>query len=231
MSSSSLSRRALLSAFAATPLVTTGIGAFPSIARAQAAEAGLITPNVCMLAPEATRGPFYLDPGLVRQDIREDRPGAAMNIALQVVQADCTPIEGARVDLWHCDATGAYSGFATGGNDAEGETFLRGTQFTDMTGVARFHTIYPGWYPGRATHVHYMVHLDDARTLASQVFFPDALSAYLYRYVDPYAERETGPDTTNARDRIARQAGDGAFAQVKEMEEGYHAALVVGLRA
>jgi protocatechuate 3,4-dioxygenase beta subunit len=228
MSSSSLSRRALLSVFAATPLVTTGIGVFPATARAQAAEAGLITPNVCMLTPETTEGPFYLDPGLVRQDIREDRPGMPMNIALQVVRPDCTPISGARVDVWHCDAAGVYSGFSESGSES-GETFLRGTQVTDDTGVARFHTIYPGWYPGRATHVHYMVHLGTTRT-ASQVFFPDALSAYLYRYVDPYAERETAPDTTNARDRIARSAGDGAFAQVKEMEEGYHAALVVGLR-
>ena len=86
MSSSSLSRRALLSVFAATPLVTTGIGVFPATARPQAAEAGLITPNVCMLTPETTEGPFYLDPGLVRQDIREDRPGMPMNIALQVVR-------------------------------------------------------------------------------------------------------------------------------------------------
>jgi len=233
MSSSSLSRRALLSAFAATPLVTTGIGAFPATARAEAEGAGLITPNVCMIAPETTAGPYYLDPGLVRQDIREDRAGAPMTIALQVVQPDCTPIGNARVDVWHCDALGNYSGHARQGSDStsdtSGETFLRGTQFTDATGTVRFLTIYPGWYRGRTTHVHYMIHLDGDRALTSQMFFPGALSAYLYRYAEPYSDRPAEQDTTNDRDGIARRAGKGAFAQVREMEDGYHAALVVGI--
>ncbi|WP_375691919.1 intradiol ring-cleavage dioxygenase [Pseudooceanicola sp. LIPI14-2-Ac024] len=223
MSSTPISRRLLLATLAATPLVTTGIGAFPSATRAEAAGAGLITPNVCILSPETTEGPYYLDRGLVRQDIREDRDGAAMTLALQVVRPDCTPVEGARVDLWHCDAAGDYSGVS--GDDG---TFLRGIQHTDDTGVARFQTIYPGWYPGRATHAHYMVHLGDTRVLTSQVFFPQALSAYLYRSVTPYDERPR-PDTTNGADRIARRAGDGAFAAVREMPEGYHAALVVGV--
>ncbi|OWU85449.1 protocatechuate dioxygenase [Oceanicola sp. 22II-s10i] len=232
---SSLDRRTLLRALAAAPFVTTGIGVFGSAARAQASGAGLIAPNVCMLTPETTEGPYYFDPELVRADIREDREGEPLRMRLQVVTADCTPIEGARVDVWHCDARGNYSGYARQGsdrtNDTTGETFLRGTQFTDVQGIAGFDTIYPGWYRGRTTHIHYMVYLDDREVLTSQVFFPDALSAYLFQSVVPYNDRPGDQDTTNRNDRIAQRAGDGAFAAVREQSDGYDAALVVGVNA
>ena len=223
-------RRALLSALAALP-------AFGLAARARAetaaAAAGLITPNVCMILPEVTEGPYYLDPGLVRADIREDRAGVPLEMLLQVVGTDCAPIAGARVDIWHCDAQGNYSGYAGQGSDrtadTKGETFLRGTQMTAADGVARFTTIWPGWYRGRTTHLHYKVFLDEATVLTSQIFLPDALSEYIYAHATAYAGRASGRDTFNAGDGIARQAGDGAQASVREQGDRYVAALVAGV--
>ena len=114
-------------------------------AKEQAAHSGA---KVCILTPEATEGPFYFDPKLVRSDITEGKQGAPLVLTLQIVQAkDCTPLSDARVDVWHADELGLYSGYArqeTG--SAKGETFLRGTQFTGADGEVRFKTIYPGWY-------------------------------------------------------------------------------------
>ncbi|WP_292024418.1 intradiol ring-cleavage dioxygenase [Maritimibacter sp. UBA3975] len=213
----------------------TGVGVFPRDLRAQAEGAGLISPNVCMVMPETTAGPFYFDPDLERRDITEDRTGEALDLAIQVVDAECAPVTGARVDVWHCDALGNYSGYARqgsdGANDTSGETFLRGTQMADARGVARFSTIYPGWYRGRATHIHYLIHLDERTVLTSQVFFPDALSNYLYMAVEPYSTRDAARDTSNRQDRIARSVGAGGFAAVREQSKGYEAQIVVGIDA
>lgn len=226
----STTRRALLTAFAASPIAAAGFGAFPRAARAQARAAGLITPNVCMVLPETTEGPYYFDPDLDRQDITEDRDGVPMRLQLQVVTADCQPVENARVDIWHCDARGIYSGYRNStGTDARGETFLRGHQATNAQGVATLDTIYPGWYPGRTTHIHYKILLDRDTVLTSQVFFPDALSQYLFQSVAPYNTRGTGRDTMNGNDWIAQEAGEGAFAAIREQQARYDAALVVGI--
>jgi len=99
-------RRALLRALALLPV---GLAVRPDWT-ARAAEAGLVAANVCLLSPETTEGPFYLDPRLVRRDITEGRPGVPLGLTLQVVDGDCRPLAGARVDVWHCDAAGDYSG-------------------------------------------------------------------------------------------------------------------------
>ena len=222
-------RRAFLQALAVSPFVLSGVGVFTTAARAQAAGVGLISPNVCLLQAEVTEGPYYLDQDLMRADITEDRSGVPLHLQLQIVDADCTPIEGARVDVWHCDAEGNYSGVSGNGNaDMSGKTFLRGSQLSDERGVAAFDTIYPGWYRGRTTHIHYKVWLDDATILTSQIFFPDALSEYLFRNIAPYDGRASGRDTDNASDGIAQQAGEGAYALIKEEPSRYFAALVVG---
>lgn len=223
-------RRRLLRFLSLSPVALLGVGAFASATRAQAQAAGLISANVCMVQSEVTEGPFYIDPKLVRRDITEGRPGVALRLNLQVVTSDCEPVPGARVDVWHCDAGGVYSGVDNmGGETTEGETFLRGTQSTAEDGIATFDTIYPGWYRGRTTHIHYKVFLEDQTVLTSQIFFPDALSAYLFRSVPPYNDRGATRDTMNAGDSIARAAGDGAFAGVREQPDFYEASLVVGI--
>jgi protocatechuate 3,4-dioxygenase beta subunit len=228
---SKLNRRALIAGLAASPVVALGIGTFPQSVRAQAQSIGLISPNVCLVMPEATEGPYYFDPELQRADVTEDREGIPMRLQMQVVDAECVPIEGARVDIWHCDARGIYSGYTNRGTgvDARGETFLRGTQSTNARGVVTFQTIYPGWYSGRTTHIHYKVFLDAQTVLTSQMFFPDPLSEYLFQNVAPYNERANARDTMNSDDWILDQVGDGGFAAVREQKEYYDAALVVGV--
>lgn len=232
MTDTAPTRRQLLAAFAASPIVLTGVGAFPRAARAQADAVGLISPNVCLVMPETTEGPFYFDPDLARSDITEDRKGVPLDMAIQVVDAACAPIPDARVDIWHCDAEGNYSGYRqNAGGDTRGETFLRGTQVTDGRGVVTFRTIYPGWYQGRTTHIHYKVFLDARSVLTSQIFFPDVLSQYFYRSVEPYKRRGADRDVMNRNDRIAQRVGDGGFAAIREQVDGYSAQLVVGVDA
>ncbi|WP_246212638.1 hypothetical protein [Marivivens donghaensis] len=102
--------------------------------------------------PETTEGPYYIEPELVRADITEEKTGVPLKMQIQVVDANCTPIPDARVDIWHCDAQGNYSGYANQGSDGtvntEGETFLRGTLMADESGIVSVDTIYPGWYRG-----------------------------------------------------------------------------------
>ncbi|AUH32056.1 intradiol ring-cleavage dioxygenase [Paracoccus tegillarcae] len=225
-------RRELLRLLAASAPAAAGIGLWPSSLQAQAERAGLIAANVCSLSPEVTEGPFYLDPNLVRRDIREDRGGVPMTMNVQVVTADCRPINGARVDLWHCDAQGNYSGFARQGSDntrdTRGQTFLRGTQISGNGGQVAFQTIFPGWYRGRTTHMHFKVILGRDEALTGQIFFPDALSQYVFENASAY-DRAALQDTTNVDDWIAIDAGEGAYAQVKERSDGYDASLVVAV--
>ncbi|NGM47340.1 intradiol ring-cleavage dioxygenase [Rhodobacter sp. SGA-6-6] len=219
-----LDRRSLLKALSLAPALAVAV---PARARAEAQEAGLIAPEVCLLQPEVTEGPYYLEEDLIRQDIAEGRPGLPLVLRLQVVTADCRPVPAARVDVWHCDAAGAYSGV-----EGAGGTFLRGTQETGAEGVAEFRTIFPGWYRGRVTHVHYKVFLDARTVLTGQVFFDDALAETIHSEHPAYEAR--GPqDTPLGRDGIARQAGAGAVARVEmDAPDGEAvAALVIGIDA
>ena len=156
-----LSRRA---AFAA--LSVPAASALTGAARAAPlADAGALR-NVCFLTPQSIEGPYYLDPKLVRAEIAEGRAGVPLRVDLRVVDgASCKPSERARVDVWHADAQGIYSGYEGQGDKANvsttGQKFLRGTQFTNGEGAVSFKTIYPGWYEGRATHIHFKVLLED----------------------------------------------------------------------
>lgn len=225
---STLDRRTLLKALTVAPVASV----MPYAGHAQVAKLGLISTDVCLLQPELTEGPFYVDPKLIRADITEGRAGLPMQLRLQVVGADCTPVVGARVDIWHCDAQGVYSGVVNfaGGADTTSQTFLRGTQTTDQTGAVSFQTIFPGWYPGRATHVHYKVFLNETTVLTSQLFFDEAVNQAIYDDHEAYG-RKDARNTLNDQDRIATRAGTGAVAAIKMTEPDgmMEAALVVGI--
>ena len=224
---STLDRRTVLKALSLAPLAV-----LPSGLAARAETAGLITTDVCLLQKEVTEGPFYIDPHLLRFDITEGKPGLPLQLRLQVVTADCAPVVGARVDVWHCDATGVYSGVRNigAGGDTTGQSFLRGTQMTDAAGVASFQTVFPGWYRGRTTHIHYKVFLDQRSVLTSQIFFDEAVIAEIYAEHSAYARRDTR-DVMNVDDGIAADAGTGAYARVRmTAPDGVaEAALVVGV--
>jgi protocatechuate 3,4-dioxygenase beta subunit len=158
----------------------------------------------CRLVPEKTAGPFPLDRQFDRRDITEGLPGQPLRLGLRVVDAHCDPVRNAAVEIWQCDATGDYSAFRDngGGKDAAaGTTFLRGTQAATDDGIVEFATLYPGWYRGRAVHIHLRVHRDGATVLTSQLFFPDDYTDSVYTTA-PYAQFGT-PDTRNAQDGIA----------------------------
>lgn len=224
-------RRSMMTLIAVT---AAGATMLPQRVFAQSANADLLIPgaDACMLVPEVTEGPYYFDPALVRTDITEGKPGLPLKLRLQVVDSACTPFEGARVDIWHCDATGIYSGYAnqTAGVNTEGETFLRGIQFADASGIVEFETIYPGWYPGRTTHIHFKVFLDETNVLTGQIFFPEDLNDTVYASVAEYA-RDMTRTTLNANDGIAQQAGEYSIATMRENGSDYVAALIIGVDA
>lgn len=158
----------------------------------------------CVLIPEQTEGPFYLADDLTRTDITEGLPGHPLRVGIMVVDESCAPIPGAVVDVWHADVEGDYSGFADGAatdDDGPGSTFLRGTQVTSDEGIVQFRTVYPGWYPGRAVHIHLKAHLDDRTVLTTQLYFDEDRTAEVFAAA-PYAAHGS-PDTTIAADTIA----------------------------
>lgn len=160
----------------------------------------------CVLLPEDAEGPFYADLALDRRDITDGKLGSPLVLQLAVVDAaTCQPIPDAVVDVWHADAGGLYSAFPGQGDagdiDTSPEAFLRGIQTTDASGVATFDTIYPGWYPGRTTHIHLKVHFADQTRVTTQLYFPDEVSADVYTGHEAYVDR--GPkDTANEDDGL-----------------------------
>ena len=173
-------------------------------------------------------GPFYVDPELDRRDIREGRGGVPLLVRLQVVDQQCRPLAGSRVDIWHCDARGLYSGYPGQGDDRDidtsGQKFLRGVQHADASGIVAFETIYPGWYRGRTTHIHFKVFPGQSSVLTGQMFFPDDLSEHLFTSVAPYNDRPQKRDMTNRDDRIALDAGPLAHAAIREACTGLRGA-------
>lgn len=215
-------RRALLG--------TVGLGIAAALgtttARAEAAADTARLPPT----PATTEGPFYKDVVLARSDIAEGRRGVPIAWRLAVVGLDRRPANGLRVDLWHCDASGYYSGFEGQGPRREvstiGRTFLRGTQVAGRDGVVEFRSVYPGWYEGRTAHVHLKVFDGPTAVLTSQLFLPDALSEFLYTNVAAY--RRLDPrDTLNRDDDIAAGAGDPNHAAVREQAGRYVAEATI----
>lgn len=193
------------------------------------------SPPACVLTPQSTEGPFYFDPGLVRADITEGRQGAPLKLNLQVVEAvSCRPVERARVDVWHADALGLYSGYRSQSDSRNistvGEAFMRGTQFSDRAGQVVFDTVYPGWYRGRTAHIHFRVFLGGRDAVTGQFYFPDRLSDSIYATAAPYRERGGKRETTNATDGLLRgRDGREWIAAMQEEAGGHRATMVIGI--
>jgi protocatechuate 3,4-dioxygenase beta subunit len=184
----------------------------------------------CSVTPEETEGPYYFDVDSIRSDIREDREGVLLRLALRVRDAgSCEPIENAVVDIWHCDALGIYSGFESasmgggggggpggGSGPTDDETYLRGAQATNADGIVEFRTVYPGWYAGRTVHIHAKVHLDKQTVLTSQLFFDEAVNEAVYKR-QPYSQK-TGRDVFNDNDNIFDEA---LLVSTRKQGDGY----------
>jgi protocatechuate 3,4-dioxygenase beta subunit len=194
-----------------------------------------------VVRPELTGGPYYVDEELSRSDIRSDpasgevKAGAPLELTFNVSRiaaGACVPLVGAVVDVWHCDALGVYSDVRDPGFDTRGQKFLRGYQITDSDGSARFTTIYPGWYPGRAVHVHFKVRsapeADKGFEFTSQLFFDDDLTDQVHAQ-EPYASK--GPrNLRNARDGIFNQGDPGLVLDVAPSDLGYTTTFEIALQ-
>ena len=139
---------------------------------------------------------------MIRSDIREDRSGTPLALTLMVNNTNnaCGPLAGATVDIWQCDAEGRYSQYSQGGFDGRASTFLRGMQTTDANGRVTFTTVYPGWYQGRATHIHVEVLVNGRSVKVTQIGFPESVNAEVYRS-GVYAARGQNP-TSNGGDMV-----------------------------
>jgi len=183
---------------------------------------------VCRNWAEQELGPYHLDRPPFRRDITERCRGVALVVGLALGAADGSVLATTEVEIWHCDAAGRYSGYplpdsaaSEGGATPEhivDRTFLRGAQESNDDGLAEFHTIYPGWYPGRTVHIH-VIARPRGRTFTSQLYFPDQLTDEVFAQ-SPYRERP-GRDTTNANDVIFPTGGEPALLDVVATEAGY----------
>lgn len=205
--------------------------------RAAAADSAL---PACVVRPRQTEGPFFVEGDLERSDLRVDprtgavKPGAPLRLAFRVSRVSgsaCSPLAGAQVHVWHCDANGDYSSAGDPRAPKAGEAFLRGFQATDAAGTARFLTIYPGWYPGRAVHVHFKIRSAEATRaeFISQLYFDEALSERVYATA-PYATRGR-PKLSNGDDFLFRDGGRRLLLEVTPESAGYIAVFDIGLQA
>ena len=195
----------------------------------------------CIVRPEQTEGPYFVDERLNRSDIRIDpsdgsiKNGVPLRLTLMVSQINrnaCTPFSGAMVDIWHCDALGIYSDVRDPGFNTRGTKYLRGYQVTDAKGIVQFTTIYPGWYQGRTVHIHFKIRTSAASEriydFTSQLYFDESITDQVHAQ-EPYASK--GQRTVkNSRDGIFRDGGSQLMLPLMKDGQGYEATFNIGLQ-
>lgn len=212
----------------------------------------------CMtLMSSVTEGPYHLDGALVRKDITEGKSGVPLTLRLTVVDATdgCTPVKGAAVEIWHCDAWGYYSGYTTAnpggsapaesedGSTADDDTYLRGYQIAGANGVVKFKTIFPGWYTPRTCHIHLKVHTGGQKedgtyeggkvNYTGQLFFDDTIAEEIFT-LEPYSKHSgsyTSLDDDMVYDGGGATSGLLTLAAVhkKDPSKGYKGFLTVAV--
>ena len=208
-----------------------------------------------LLSPEQIAGPYFRNPRLIRRNISEGLDGIPLVLRLTIVDAMTgEPVTGAIVDIWHCNARGAYSGWSKINPDQEvdvadigaiprtdDDTYLRGGQFTDHKGVVRFTTIYPGFYAGRALHIHVAVRVTagnnylEERHVAwvGQLYFPEVASRSVLNTRE-YSGRAVAPLTNDQDELYETMGGEDSTLTVHTLsrdskEDGYFGHLTIGI--
>jgi protocatechuate 3,4-dioxygenase beta subunit len=188
------------------------------------------------LVPEETPVPYPLDlhndPAMFRRDITEGRTGVPLTLTLMIldVNKSGSPLSNARVDVWHCDKDGLYSGYRQQGGSTIGETFCRGIQLTDSAGKVTFTTIYPGWYTGRITHIHFQVYLNNGLVATSQLAFPQEITTTVYDSALYRARGQNSSVTSFAQDNVFRDGTAGEVLTIAgDTAPGYTASLTAGV--
>ncbi|WP_207866994.1 intradiol ring-cleavage dioxygenase [Pseudomonas sp. 58(2021)] len=212
-------------------------------------------PAVYQLAPEQVAGPYFRNPRLLRRNISEGAEGLPLLLRLTIVDAmTAEPVSGALVDIWHCNACGSYSGWSRINPDlavdvedigsiprTDDDTYLRGGQFSDHKGRVRFTTIYPGFYAGRALHIHVAVRIVagseylDERNVAwvGQLYFPEVVTRSVLN-TKAYRGRVSAP-LNNCQDHYyTRMGGEASTLTVWPIgrdshEDGYFGHLTIGI--
>jgi protocatechuate 3,4-dioxygenase beta subunit len=193
--------------------------------------------TACQLYPAQTLGPCYSSGPEMREDISDGATGLPTRLSFLVIRSsDCTPIPGATVDIWHSGFDGVYSAFGFGicnpsGLNVANEMFCRGVQTTDERGRVDFLTIFPGWYSGRAVHIHFTVRASGMGQATSQLYFDDDLTTEIQAQGE-YAARGMR-NTTNAQDGVFRSGGASAeevvFKTAKLADGSLHAWKVLAV--
>lgn len=227
-------------------------------ASASASATSTSTSSSCMtLMTSVTEGPYYLDGALVRKDITEGKSGVPLTLRLTVVDATdgCTPVSGAAVEIWHCDAWGYYSGYTTAnpggsapaesedGSTADDDTYLRGYQIANANGVVKFETIFPGWYTPRTCHIHLKVHTGGQKedgtyeggkvNYTGQLFFPDDIAEEIFT-LEPYS-KHSGSYTTLDNDMVYDGGGTSSglltlkAVHKADPSKGYKGSITLGV--
>lgn len=229
---------------AATATMATAAMPTTELAAGPAATAPVAATTVpvpaCVVRPEQTEGPYFVDEMLNRADIRSDPSSGAVSAGIPLaltflisrIGDTCAALPGAQVDVWHCDANGVYSGVNDNNfGSTVGQQFLRGYQVTDAGGRATFTTIYPGWYRGRTVHIHFKIRAAENGAnyeFTSQLYFDDAFTDQVYTR-EPYNARgDRG--TRNEDDGIFRDGGELLTLAVAESGDGYAATFEIGLQ-
>jgi len=168
----------------------------------------------CDVIPTEIAGPFIILPGQMaatfRTDMREEQPGQLHRMKFRILRnTDCSPVVNAEVAVWHCNVDGNYSGYNTSGHivlNATNQNWLRGRALTDANGEVEFTSIFPGWYPGRVTHVHLQVKINDISVKVTQFIYPEAERDIIH---------STAPYNTWGLDPVPASS-DGSFADGTE---------------
>jgi protocatechuate 3,4-dioxygenase beta subunit len=163
---------------------------------------------------------------LFRSDIREGKSGTPLALTIRVVNTNsaCAPVSNANVEIWHVDAAGNYSQYGT----QQTQTFLRGIQTTNDRGEVTFTTIYPGWYQGRATHIHVEVTLSGRSVKVTQIAFPETINNAVYA-TGAYASRGANPISNGSDGIFADSLSSELTTPTGDATSGYVASFQVGV--
>jgi protocatechuate 3,4-dioxygenase beta subunit len=180
----------------------------------------------CTVTPTETIGPYPSRSDMFRSDVRENRQGTALTLTINVVNVNnaCAAVSGAEVEIWHVDAAGDYSQYGS----QTAATFLRGIQTTNAAGEVTFTTIYPGWYQGRATHIHVEVTIGGRSVKVTQMAFPEPINNAVHTS-GVYASRGTNPMSNQSDGIFSDSLSSELVTPSGSPSGGYSATFQVGI--